>query len=52
MITKPRRLDGLTTLNEFLAEAGRREEFEAIAVEGVRVWLLDSPQRKTRPPDR
>lgn len=49
MTIKPRRLDGLTTLDEFLAEEGKREEFQAIAVEEVRVSQTENAMKKKLP---
>lgn len=38
---KPRRtIADLTTLDEFLASEGRREEFEAIAIKEVLAWQI------------
>jgi hypothetical protein len=34
----PRNVTGLTTLDDFLEQEGRRREFEAIAIEEVRAW--------------
>ncbi|MDQ2079860.1 Fis family transcriptional regulator [Xanthobacteraceae bacterium Astr-EGSB] len=38
---KPRRtVAGLTTLDEFLASEGKREEFEAVAIKEVLAWQI------------
>ena len=37
---KPRSTDNLTTLDDFLKEEGKLEEFEAIAVKEVLAWQI------------
>jgi hypothetical protein len=37
---KPRSTDGLTTLDDFLKEEGRLEEFEAVAIKEVLAWQI------------
>ena len=37
---KPRSTDSLTTLDDFLKEEGKLEEFEAIAVKEVLAWQI------------
>jgi predicted XRE-type DNA-binding protein len=36
----PRRVEGLTTLDEFLTDEGKLEEFEAVAVKEVLAWQI------------
>lgn len=36
----PRRVDDLTTLDEFLKDEGKLEEFEAVAVKEVLAWQI------------
>jgi hypothetical protein len=35
----PRSLDELSTLDDFLKEEGKFEEFQSIAIEEVQAWL-------------
>ena len=37
---KPRSTDNLTTLDDFLKEEGKLEEFEAVAVKEVLAWQI------------
>jgi predicted XRE-type DNA-binding protein len=43
-----RSTEGLATLDEFLTEEGKREEFEAIAIKEVLAWQLDSAMKEKR----
>ena len=42
----PRSTAKLTTLDEFLAGQGKREEFEAVAVKEVLAWQIEEAMRK------
>jgi len=37
---KSRSVDRLTTLDDFLEQEGKREEFEAVAIEEVLAWQI------------
>ncbi len=41
----PRRVDDLTTLDEFLKDEGKLEEFEAVAVKEVLAWQIAEAMR-------
>ena len=41
----PRRVDELTTLDEFLKDEGKLEEFEAVAVKEVLAWQIAEAMR-------
>jgi len=43
-----RSTEGLATLDEFLTEEGKREEFEAIAIKEVLAWQLDSAMKEKK----
>ena len=38
----------LTTLDDFLGEEGKRDEFEAIAVKEVLAWQIDQAMKESR----
>jgi hypothetical protein len=40
--------DGLTTLDDFLAAEGKRDEFESVAAKEVLVWQRDEPPTEQR----
>lgn len=42
---RPRATGKLATLDDFLAEAGKREEFEAIAVKEVLAWQIEQAMK-------
>jgi antitoxin HicB len=44
----PRSTDGFTTLDEFLTEEGRREEFEAIAIKEVLAWQIENAMKEKK----
>src|SRR3974390_2548220 len=37
---KPRSIEGFTSLDEFLDEEGKREEFQAVAIKEVLAWQI------------
>jgi antitoxin HicB len=37
---KPRSVEGFTSLDEFLDEEGKREEFQAVAIKEVLAWQI------------
>ncbi|BCH25390.1 XRE family transcriptional regulator [Mesorhizobium sp. L-8-3] len=45
---KGRSTEGLVTLDEFLTEEGKREEFEAIAIKEVLAWQLENAMREKK----
>jgi predicted XRE-type DNA-binding protein len=46
--TKPRSLDGLTSVDQFLVEEGTREKFEAIAIKEVLAWQLENAMKEQK----
>jgi antitoxin HicB len=42
---KPRSVAGFTSLDEFLDEEGKREEFQAIAIKEVLAWQIAEAMR-------
>jgi predicted XRE-type DNA-binding protein len=45
MTNTPRSLDGLTTLDEFLAEEGKLEAFQAVAIKEVLAWQIEQAMK-------
>ena len=43
--TTPRTLEGLTSVDGFLAEEGKLEAFEAIAIKEVLAWQLENAMK-------
>ncbi|GLS42009.1 hypothetical protein GCM10010869_76070 [Mesorhizobium tianshanense] len=46
--TAPRSLDGLTSVDEFLAGEGKLEAFEAIAIKEVLAWQIESAMKEQK----
>jgi antitoxin HicB len=46
---KPCSSDGLTTLDDFLKEEGRLEEFEAVAIKEVLAWQIAEAMKAQNP---
>lgn len=45
---RPRKTGKLTTLDDFLTEAGKREEFEAVAVKEVLAWQIEQAMKANK----
>ncbi len=45
---KPRSMRKLSTLDDFLAKQGKREEFEAVAVKEVLAWQIDEAMKANK----
>ncbi len=45
---RPRKTGQLTTLDDFLTEAGKREEFEAVAVKEVLAWQIEQAMKANK----
>ena len=46
--TVPRTLEGLSTLDDMLAEDGKLEEFEAIAIKEVLAWQIEQAMKEQK----
>jgi antitoxin HicB len=44
-MTEPRSIDGLTSLDEFLAEEGKLEEFQGVAIKEVIAWQIEQAMK-------
>jgi antitoxin HicB len=44
----PRTVDELTSLDDFLKEEGKREEFEAVAIKEVLAWQIGEAMRSQK----
>lgn len=47
-IAKPRTVEGLTSLDEFLSQEGQLEAFEAIAIKEVLAWQIESAMKEKK----
>ena len=45
---RPRRVGKLSTLDDFLAEEGKREEFEAVAVKEMLAWQIGEAMKNSK----
>jgi antitoxin HicB len=46
--TTLRSIDGFTSVDEFLAEEGKLEEFEAIAIKEVLAWQIENAMQEKK----
>jgi antitoxin HicB len=48
MPRKPRRVDDLSTLDDFLAAEGSRERFQAVAIKEVLAWQIEQAMKQQK----